>query len=61
MGRHTLRATDPGGPDRLREQLDLSRTLRPEPHMQTDETGYMRALERSFVEHVWRTIRLSYL
>ena len=61
MGCHTLQATDLGGLDHLREQLDLSRTLRPEPHMQTDKTGYMHALERSFVEHVWHTICLSYL
>ena len=57
---HMLRATDPGGPDHLREELDLSCAMRPEPHY-ADKTGYMHALERSFTEHIRHVIRLSYL
>jgi hypothetical protein len=56
----TLRASYLGGPDHLREELDPSHTMRPEP-CYADEMGYMHTLERGFAEHVRRPICLSYL
>jgi hypothetical protein len=52
---HTLRATDLGRPDCLREELDPSHAMRPEL-CYADKTGYMCALERSFTEHIQHAI-----